>query len=1036
MRRFLDDLAFAEPWLRRAGFEDLPAAHRNFIAIADRGIPLDLLQAFRDDLGKCMPGIADADRALNNFERMLGKVRSPLSLITFLLRKQNSIRVLMQVFSASQYFSELAIAHPEYFDFLWEAGFEPIDKAQLRDQLLYEVRTVASDDDRVMSLLRRHRQLELLRIGYRDICQGEPLDRIVTSISDLADCLVDVALTVAIAKRQAKHGVPRRSDGRPAEIVVLALGKLGGRELNYSSDIDLMIVYDEDGWTDGSKRIENHMYFTGVVQDTVKSLTTITARGQVFRVDLRLRPHGDRAPLCMSLDRTLAYYDQHGRTWERQAMVKVRPIAGSIALGERFVAGMQPFIYRRFLNYVEINEIKSIKRRIEAKTSSTGGETTDLKTGHGGIRDIEFVTQFMQLLHGGAKPEVREANTLRALRRLSALGCINKDEHAALETAYRFLRKAEHRLQFMFDLQTHRIPEDPAALDKVARRLGYMTGAIRPGEQFLADLKSIADRNRGMLNRLMLDLFQDGALFDDTPGEPEADLILDPRPGPERIRQVLQPYGFVDLDAAYRGLMKLAQEEVPFLSSVRCRHFLASVAPRLLAAVREAPDPDLALVNLEKVTASLGAKGVLWESCAVNPSLLKLYVHVCSWSQFLSDILVKNPGMIDELLDTLNMNRLPSLADQKRDLLRLLRGAREVDPILHSFKNTRLLGIGVQDILGKTDVQKTTRLLSELAETIIGAVLSLHWQQLVTDHGTPLLADGKYPARFAVMGLGKFGGNELGYHSDLDIVLVFEGDGKTDQEAMTRKGSIGNLEFFTELAQRLVKTTSRLGPLGRLYQIDFRLRPTGRSGSLVIPLDRFREYYKSGKSALWERLALTRARAVHDINRFGDVVQDAVDKIVGDTQWNVGDAAEVLDMRKRLESSRSSKDIKRGAGGLVDVEFALQVLQLRLGRSSNIPFHPNVWKCLDAVEKAGVWNAQRVAAFRDGYTFLRMVESRIRIVYSMAKDDLPDNPKDLAKLALRLNYEGPDAGERLLRAIDKHAHQIRDEFLASLNESI
>lgn len=1032
MKSFLEDLETAKPWLTRAGFRDPVAAHKNFVAIAQQGIPLDLLAELQAEIVQYLPASADADMALNNFERMLAKTRSPLSMVTFLLRKRHSLAVLIQLFSTSQYFSELLIGSPEYFDFLWENGHTPLDPKLLKDEILSEIRSVGDNDEHILALIRRHRQREMLRIGYRDIVLGEPLDRITASISDLADSLVEVSLAVAYRKMGAKYGEPR-SDGRLSRLVVLAMGKLGGRELNYSSDIDLVLIYDKDGKTDRGEGIGNAEFFAEVIREMVRLLSFNTPKGTAYRVDLRLRPHGDSAALCMSLERTIAYYDRHGRTWERQALVKVRPIAGSMMLGEDFLRAIKPFVYRRYLNYVEINEIKAIKRKIESKTKNAGKESTDLKTGHGGIRDIEFVVQFLQLVNGGVLPEVRERNTLQALRRLASAGVIKQEELTALETAYRFLRKAEHRLQFMFDLQTHRIPTDPDELDKLALRMGYLSGdSIRPGEQFMADLRFVTERNRNMLNRLMLDLFpndQHGL------GEPETDLILDPNPEPARVREVLGRYPFSDIDAAYKNLCLLAKEQVPFLSSIRCRHFLASIAPRLLKAVAEAPDPDMALVNLEKVTDSIGAKGALWESFANKPALLRLYVNLCSWSQYLSEILINNPGMIDELLDTLVMNRPPPLADLRTDLQDLLRGAREIDPILHSFKNTRLLGIGVLDVLGKQSLQQTTRQLSELAESIIGAIADLHYEALIKEHGEPRREDDPdVVSQYGILGIGKFGGSELSYHSDLDLILVYQADGNTSGNGFWHdNNATSNHHFYTKLTQKIIQTASRMGPLGRLYPIDLRLRPTGRSGSLVIPLHKFEEYYRdNGGAALWERQAMTRARYFHGDSKFGEEVEAAIVRAVQLGFWTPQLVDQIEDMRKRLEVSRGANDLKRGPGGIVDVEFAVQLLQLKRSAVHPEILQPNLWIALQKIQQAGLWDAETVRIFYDGYTFLRTVESRLRIVHNVCRDDLPQKEDELERLAYRMGYEGDNAAEEFLADFRRHTTKIRDRFTSVL----
>ena len=1036
LREFLENYDTAMLWLARASFAAPAAAYRNFLAIARHGLSLGAQANLHDLLGRYLPACADPDRAVNNLERLLGSVEDPSSFVDKWLCQPDSLAVLLQLFATSQYFSELIIADSNHIEFLWERGHTHLDPKLLRGRILEELADDTANEAVILEAIRRYRHRELLRIGYRDIVLGEPLEEITASISDLADCLVDVALTIAYRRRAARTGDPRTADGKLSRLVILAMGKLGGRELNYSSDIDLIVVYDQDGQTDGRRAMGNAEFFADVVRDVIKLLSVATASGQAYRVDLRLRPHGAQGPLCLSLENTLAYYDRHGRTWERQALVKVRPIAGSMRLGEEFLRGIEPFVFRGYLTHFEINEIKAIKRKIESKSCSTGIDAVDLKTGHGGIRDIEFVTQFLQLVNGGAQPRVRDRNTLRALQKLARYGCINQDERTAMETAYRFLRKAEHRLQFMFDLQTHRLPDDPQELDRLAQRFGYLAGdAVAPREQFLADLHAITERNRAILNHLMHDLFPHEESGAD--GEPETDLILDTHAGRETITEVLAKYRFADIDTAYRNLTLLAREEVPFLSSARCRHFLASIGSELLRAVAEAPDPDMALTNLEKVTASLGAKGALWESFNRNPSMLRLYVNLCSWSQFLSEILINNPGMIDELLDTLAQARTPSRPELTDELDRLVKGAREIDPILHGFKNTRLLQIGVNDILSKCQIRETTQQLSELAEAVVRVVADRHWEYLVAEHGQPTIAGDRHrPCQYVLLGLGSFGGCELTYHSDLDLVLVYDGDGTTVVDGTRpQRGSTSNHDLYTELAQRIMRTIGQLGPLGRLYSLDFRLRPAGRSGSLALPLDRFQQYYQGAMAALWERQALTRARVVAGDVEAGERVTAAIQEVLCEPVWQSEWGEEIAQMRARLEQSRGVTDLKRGQGGLADVVFAVQMLQLKHAADHPQILEPNIWTALERIRDAQLCSQQTHATFTDGYTFLRTLESRMRIVHNVSRSNLPDDADELKKLAQRLGYDGNDADQKLQSELNRWRTDIRQEFLACVESA-
>ncbi|MBY0585603.1 bifunctional [glutamate--ammonia ligase]-adenylyl-L-tyrosine phosphorylase/[glutamate--ammonia-ligase] adenylyltransferase [bacterium] len=1033
IQEFLDQLRQAEPWLVRCGFADLATAHRNLQNIAQLGVPLGLVENLVRDLGQYLPGSADPDRALNNLERFLKRCRSPLAMLSFLERQPHSLAILFQLFAASQFFSELIIDNPEYFDLVWEHGTEPVDPVRLKDELLAEIRALHYQHDQVLSVIRRRRSRELLRIGFRDIVAGQPLDQITRSISDLADAVVETALSVAYRKQSLRFGEPRSSDGKYSRMVVMGLGKLGGQELNYSSDIDLIILYEEDGQTDGKlASTPNSVFFAGVVQEMVNMLSASTAHGFAYRVDLRLRPHGREAPLCQSLRSTLAYYDRHGRTWERQALVKARPVAGYKGLGQRFLDEIERFVYRRYLSFVEINEIKSIKRQIELKSDSHRAGAINVKTGRGGIRDIEFIVQFLQLLNGGVNSSLRENNTLRSLRLLVDTGCINNDEFAALETAYRFLRKTEHRLQFMFDLQRHTIPESTDELDKLAMRLGYTSGSgVRPGEEFLSDLHAIKDRNNHILRHLMTDLFPPAAGQSTGETSPESDLILDPLPPTERIEAVLSPYRFNNVARAYETLLSLGVEEIPFLSTIRCRHFLASIAPWLLRTLSEGPDPDMALINLEKVTSSLGAKGVLWESFSQNPPMLKLYVNLCAWSQYLSEILINSPGMIDELLDTLIMNRPPLREMLEAELDGLLKGAQDIEPILHSFKSTRLLEIGVHDILGKAELHETLEDLSDLAEVIVGAIVQHHFQQMIDRYGEPIQEqDRSKRSEFALVGLGKLGGAELGYHGDLDLVLLYQADGQTKHGKGSRgKQGLSNFDFYTELLQRVIKTASSMTAGGKLYSIDLRLRPMGRSGSLASPLFRFEEYFATSAS-IWERQAMLRARVIYGSKEFSPLAERGLRQAAIGSTWKRSMIDDVVQMRHRLESgkARSQANIKRGRGGEADVEFAVQLAQLRFGRECPAVLEPNTWRAIDALERTGHWSKQRAAIFREGYKLLRLVESRLRIVYNLARNDIPEDSEEQDKLAQRSGY---NSGPELLAELASTMESLRKEFLST-----
>jgi glutamate-ammonia-ligase adenylyltransferase len=1043
LRNHLASPEGARALLNGWNLRDAERGWRNLAHLAAT-LPLDALNDLCTPLTRFLPRCPDPDMALNNLERFLANPAARALLPALYENRARTLEILLQLFGTSQSFSDLLTLNPDYLDMLRVPLRRSPSTAELQAQLQGEV-DAAFEDSAVLRAFRRFRQRQLLRIGTNDVIRDRPLEEVTRDISRVADVALEAALATALRQAESRFGRPCNAAGRPVSCVILAFGKHGAEELNYSSDIDLMFVYGDEGGTRGEHlpTIPNEEFFGRVVSEVVRLLSAHTDRGQAYRVDLRLRPEGQRGPLARSLDGTLGYYDTRGRTWERQALIKVRPVAGDLGLGKQFLQAIEPFVYRKYLSFAEINEIKALKRRIENKASSAGVSGTEVKTGRGGIRDIEFTIQFLQLLNGGDLREVRQRDTLAAMQALERVGCLTDQEYRVLDDAYRFLRKTEHRLQLLFDLQTHQLPAGEDELRKLARRMGYSAESTRnggsdPGAAFLHNYQEKTEPTRRILDHLLHQTFAGEA----EEAEPESDLILDTNPDPQTIREVLGRYPFRDAVGAYHNLTQLAQESVPFLSTRRCRHFLASIAPGLLRAVAETPDPDMALVNLEKVTDSLGAKAVLWELFSFNPPSLKLYVDLCASSQFLSEILINNPGMIDELLDSLVLNQPRTAGELRAELADLCRNATDLVPILRSFQDKEQLRIGVRDILGKGTIRQTTEALSDLAETILEQVAAPMRGPLEQRYGVPQLAEGpraRMRCRFALLALGKFGGRELNYHSDLDLVFVYEGDGRTAPPPAASRFEqyelIDNQHFFTELAQRVIRAMGHMGPLGRLYQVDMRLRPTGRSGSLVTPLHEFRRYFApecdraEGCAQLWERQALTRARVVHgDADFGGDVMAAAADGAYA-VAWRPEMIDAILSMRMRLESSRKVRDLKRGFGGLVDVEFLVQMLQLKYGRTQPGLRTPDTWQALAALRAAGLLSAEQEAALRSAYDFLLRVQSRLRIVHNRTLDEVPDAPDEIDKLARRLGF---DSGPRFLAQLEQHTTQTRALFLQLL----
>ena len=1032
MRRLLEDPLAAAEWGRAAGLDDPHAASRSLVGLSVHGLTLDLLALLCTQLSHLLPHVSDPDRVLVAIERFICNIRSPLSTGTLFQRDPHALDILLKIFSASPYLAELVISDPEAWEQVRIGQGRPESSASLAATLTTEV-AASTDPDATMRAIRRFKRRETLRIAYGDTVGGQRLETVVSQISLVADLIVQAAVRVAVTRLELLRGIPRGPDGQRATLAVLALGKLGGSELNYSSDIDLVCIYSADGKVEGPKPCSNQEFFERAVQEAVRLMAEPTDLGFAYRVDLRLRPHGVHGPACLSLEATTQYYDQYGRTWERQAWVKARVVAGDESLGNRLLKELEPWVYRRWLSRADISGIKALKRRIEQHAIREGIQDADLKTGRGGIRDIEFTIQFLQLLNGGDTPRVRTANTLEAIRRLAETGGLTDQEREILERTYTFLRTVEHRLQILYDRQTHLIPTSPVEFARLAVRSGYgrEPEAIR---RFQTDLAEATDVNRRILDHLLHDAFPD-----ERAPEPEVDLVLDPEPSDACVHEVLSRHGFRDIPAAFCALVSLGEEQVRFLSTRRCRHFLAAIAPRLLAAIARTPDPDATLLNLGSVSDSLGGKGMLWELFSFHPASLDLTVRLCSSSPFLAKLLIRNPGMIDELLDSLVIQQLPSHESLESNLQELCKGAVEIGPILHAFKASQQLRVGVRDILGKLDASQTTAALTAIAVSVLQMIVSHEEAKLIVRLGEPMAGQGEtvgLRAGAVVLAMGKCGGREMNYASDIDIVFLYDNDGISFPTRRSRRSteSTTNAHFFSELSQRTLKVCNALTPQGRLYELDSRLRPSGRSGASAMGLDDFAKYFAAdGPASVWERQSLVKARVVIGSRAAATRAVQILASAAYDRQWTADEVEAIRQMRFRMEQGARPSNLKRGPGGVVDIEFAVQVLQLVHGGREPGLRTPETLSGLLALRESGHLEDEPCAFLEKSYRMLRAIEGRLRLLDAVDRHDFPADAEEQRTLAHLLGYAHPDA---LVDDVQAITARTRREFDAIFDRTV
>jgi glutamate-ammonia-ligase adenylyltransferase len=878
-----------------------------------------------------------------------------------------------------------------------------------------------------LSALRRVRVETMLRIAALDLQGKLSLHGTVRALSDLADGCIALALEMAVERVRARLGdVPG-----PLPLAVFALGKLGGRELNYSSDIDLVFAYGGSGETSSAARpVDYQTYFTAVCEALVAALDSVTEDGRVYRVDLRLRPHGGAGPLVQNVRAMKEYFEAEGRTWERQAWLKARAVAGDVELGRRFLSELAPFIFRRYFTLDAINDLKALKRQMELSVERRGESEDEVKLGRGGIRDIEFVVQFMQLLHGGENPRVRSGNTLQALYDLRREGLLRHHEAEPLNDAYVFLRHVEHRLQLRHDLQVHLLPADAASRRRMARSLGYedLAGGERAAaapaqDQFERDRARHTANTRGIFERLFAHLFREQT---GTEGE-LSELLLAPEPEPGRLAGLLGPFGFAEPESSARELLELGRADMVLTPSSRTRKFYASVAPSLLKALAATGEPDEALRRFSRIATSLGGKAVLFQMLNENPWLLKMTVDLAAWSEYLTSILVANPGLFDELVDALETARSKTLKTMMEELGQIALSG-DIADTLRAYRAGEVLRIGVRDLIHSAGEEQTESELTDLAEALLRTQVQHCLNEQRQRYGSVLApgAAGEGGAvGFAVLGVGKCGSREMNYGSDLDVIFFYGADGQT-------AGGMDAVTYFTELAQHLMRSMATPTALGPLYGVDARLRPNGNKGPLALSLDYFRRYWKEGQLADWERLALTRARLVAGDEGVGEralhLIRSAIYSPLKDTQAL---AHEVAAMRKRLEESADKGDLKRGRGGTVDVEFVAQYLQLVHGATLPPLRQANTEQALKALMRFRKLDEGDGTALLNAYSFLRRMENRVRIVHGLSAHRLPQKAEALRKLALRAGYtdaEGRRAEEALSTDYETCTRQTRRIF--------
>ncbi len=1025
-------------WLESFALLSGERARTNLCLINERLQDAELLAALLEQA----LASADPDGALNLLERLFEVVASE-SLAAQLSEPQRR-RQLLTILGGSPFLAGILCRKASYFEQLFLQ--DGIDQSVSETEMLAELRELIPDESDFPDLkagLRRYKGEQVLRIGSRDLCGLAPLEEVTAELTALAAACLQRAFEICSNLLQAEYGEPNQEtdDGRqPAEFSILGMGKFGGHELNFSSDIDLIYCYSStNGQTCGGSRGEQislHRYFVKLGELVGSALHQVTEDGFVFRVDTRLRPDGNNGDLAVSLDAAEIYYESWGQSWERAAMIKARPVAGSIALGNELIERLKPFVYRRYLDFGMLEDIKLMKQKINASLSRGQEAERNLKLGRGGIREIEFFIQALQLVNGGKQPQLQNRNSLQTLQLLADEGLIGAEDCRDLTEAYRLLRTVEHRIQIVQERQTHSLPQDEDELLALARRCGFAGW-----DSF--DQALTATRER--VNQLFTSLFHSEE-EELAAARPEINVIFDDSSDSDLVKDLLEEKGFKNPDAAFESLKLLRGNDPHKRLTERGRRLLDRLAPLLMGEVLDSPNPDQVMSNLEAFIRSIRARTSYFSLLAENPGIVKLLVALFSSSQMLSRIFVQRPELLDSLVArayaTANKDREQLAAELAEQMA--LAGDYELQlDTLRRFRNEEFLRIALADLHGEAGQGDTTRQLSWLAEVCLDQAVALSRSELTGRFGAPFADETtETETAFAIIGMGKLGGLELNYHSDLDVIFIYEGEGQTRSVAETdgkRFRQISNREYFAKLGQRIITTLSLVTREGIVYKIDTQLRPSGNQGPLVTSFSAFADYHQESAQS-WERQALTKARVVSGPAIFAGRIQELISQLTFERPLPDDLQAEIYRLRGRMEREIARENaehinIKTGRGGMVDVEFLVQYLQLLHAGAHPQLHQQNTLDLLQSMGEKELISIQHAELLTSSYKFLRQLENKLRLLYDQSMNELSAEPKKLRKIALSLGYDaaGVAPEEAFLKEYRRVTEGVRELFEIYLN---
>ncbi len=952
----------------------------------------------------CAPELGAAEVAQKRLDDWLHACGESSGPLRGLFAAQPMARALtLGLADGSPHLWELASADPERFAALLasdpDARFEAI--------LAQAVAAIAATDDDVeaMRLLRRMKAEASLLIALADIGGVWPVMRVTAALTQLADAAVGAAVRHLLGQA-ARDGKLASGLEAGSGYIVMAMGKMGAGELNYSSDIDLIVFYDA-GAAALAEGTEPAPFFVRVTRGLVKLLQERTPDGYVFRTDLRLRPDPGSTQIAVSTAAALDYYESVGRNWERAAMIKARVCAGDIAAGEKLLRELAPFIWRKYLDFAAVADIHSMKRQIHAYRGhgEIAVEGHNVKLGRGGIREIEFFVQTQQLIAGGRHPELRGRETLATLEVLATREWIGGQARDELGAAYQFLRMVEHRLQMVADEQTHTLPGDQAGLERFARFMGF-ADRDRFAEALLVHLHNVQRHY--------------ATLFESAPAaEAGARVLSFPAESDDReTLDNLTIMGFkqpLEASARVRHWLSGGQRS---LRSEQAAAQLVDLVPLLLTHFARSANPDATLLAFDRFLSALHGAGRLFSLLRQNPDLVALITMVLGMAPRLADSLAQFPDVMDALIDPSFFGALPEEGELNAVLERSLQQSGGYEDFLDRiriFAQEQMFLIGTRILSGTVSAEQAGEAFARLADMLIRALHRAVDEEFTKLHGRIAGQE------VAILAFGKLGGREMTATSDLDLIVIYDFD--ADHPESDGQRPLYGAQYFTRLVQRLISALTAQTNHGVLYQVDMRLRPSGRSGPVATRIDSFVDYQET-EAWTWEHLALTRARVVSASPAFRKRVETAIGAVLGNARHAELIAGDVVEMRHAIAAEKGDKDrwnLKYVAGGLVDIEFIAQYLQLVHGATTPEILDTSTVRVLDKAWRLGLLPTEHAEVLRPA---VRLYHNLTQILRLCLPGDF--DPKTAS----------PEIRGLLARAADVPDFETLNAFIAEIEAKV